>query len=106
MSRDETWITEHFQELVEHYGGKYLGSQIGKLLQLVMEPTRSPRRPETLLTHASILSKCRQSRRWLGCYSVSVCLLSPPCCAAHSSWHQRAIALGTRVGLCGFRSRV
>ena len=25
MSRDETWITEHFQELVEHYGGKYVG---------------------------------------------------------------------------------
>ena len=25
MSRDETWITEHFQELGEHYGGKYVG---------------------------------------------------------------------------------
>ena len=25
MARDETWITEHFQELVEHYGGKYIG---------------------------------------------------------------------------------
>ena len=25
MSRDEIWITEHFQELVEHYGGKYVG---------------------------------------------------------------------------------
>lgn len=25
MSRDETWITEHFQELVDHYGGKYVG---------------------------------------------------------------------------------
>ena len=25
MSRDETWIAEHFQELVEHYGGKYVG---------------------------------------------------------------------------------
>jgi hypothetical protein len=25
MSRDETWITAHFEELVEHYGGKYVG---------------------------------------------------------------------------------
>jgi hypothetical protein len=25
MSRDETWITEHFQELVERYGGQYVG---------------------------------------------------------------------------------
>jgi hypothetical protein len=25
MSHDEQWITEHFQELVEHYGGKYVG---------------------------------------------------------------------------------
>jgi len=25
MSRDENWITVHFQELVEHYGGKYVG---------------------------------------------------------------------------------
>ena len=25
MARDETWITEHFQELVERYGGKYVG---------------------------------------------------------------------------------
>jgi len=25
MSRDEAWITAHFQELVEHYGGKYVG---------------------------------------------------------------------------------
>ena len=25
MSRDETWITEHFQDLIKHYGGKYVG---------------------------------------------------------------------------------
>jgi hypothetical protein len=25
MSRDATWITEPFQELVEHYGGTYVG---------------------------------------------------------------------------------
>ena len=25
MARDATRITEHFQELVEHYGGKYVG---------------------------------------------------------------------------------
>ena len=25
MARNETWITEHFQELIEHYGGKYIG---------------------------------------------------------------------------------
>ena len=25
MSRDETWITAHFEELAEHYGGKYVG---------------------------------------------------------------------------------
>jgi hypothetical protein len=25
MMRDETWITEHFQELVERYGGRYVG---------------------------------------------------------------------------------
>jgi hypothetical protein len=25
MSRDETWITEYFQDLVKHYGGKYIG---------------------------------------------------------------------------------
>jgi Family of unknown function (DUF5678) len=25
MSRDEAWITAHFEELVEHYGGKYVG---------------------------------------------------------------------------------
>jgi hypothetical protein len=25
MSRDENWITAHFEELVEYYGGKYVG---------------------------------------------------------------------------------
>ena len=25
MSRDATWITEPFQDLVKHYGGKYIG---------------------------------------------------------------------------------
>jgi hypothetical protein len=25
MSSDEKWITEHFEELVAHYGGKYVG---------------------------------------------------------------------------------
>lgn len=25
MTRDETWIIEHFQALVERYGGKYVG---------------------------------------------------------------------------------
>jgi len=25
VSRDENWIMVHFQELVEHYGGKYVG---------------------------------------------------------------------------------
>lgn len=25
MSNDEKWITEHFEELVERYGGRYIG---------------------------------------------------------------------------------
>ena len=32
MTRDETWITEHFQELVERYGGRYVGIANGQVI--------------------------------------------------------------------------
>jgi hypothetical protein len=32
MTHDETWITEHFQELVERYGGRYVGIANGQVI--------------------------------------------------------------------------
>lgn len=53
MSSDEKWITEHFEELVAHYGGKYVGiakrkviavgagaNEVAKKARDMVEPTQ------------------------------------------------------------------
>jgi len=50
VSRDENWITVHFQELVEHYGGKYVGIAHCRVIAGGDGAGESPRRPEPWLS--------------------------------------------------------